>query len=36
MGSARMVEEKEELELRDGLPEEKLQELYYYREWMKW
>ena len=29
MGGARMVEEEEELELGDGLPEEKHQEPYY-------
>ena len=29
MGGARMVEEVGELELRDGLPEEKLHEPYY-------
>jgi hypothetical protein len=32
MGGARMVEEVGELELGDGLPEEKLQEPYYDRE----
>ena len=32
MGGARMVEEEEELELGDGLPEEKLQEPYYNKE----
>ena len=32
MGDARMVEEEEELELGDGLSEEKLQEPYYDRE----
>jgi len=32
MGGARMVEEVGELELRDGLPEGKLQEPYYDRE----
>jgi hypothetical protein len=32
-----MVEEEEELELGDGLPEEeKLQEPCYDREWVKW
>ena len=30
-----MVEEEEELELRDGLPEVKHQEPYYDGEWMK-
>ena len=32
MGGAQMVEEEEELELGDGLPEEKLQEPYYNEE----
>ena len=31
-----MVEGEEELELGDGLPEEKLQEPCYDGEWLKW
>jgi hypothetical protein len=31
-----MVEEVEKPKLGDGLPEGKLQETYYYGEWMKW
>ena len=31
-----MVQEDVELELGDGLLEEKLQEPYYYGEWLKW